>query len=74
MQEITVDNFGLNIFSKVAFGILTRYIFDNNLESNIKLVFSNLDYNLLPNIYNALAYNLYSKIKSKQNNNIVYKI
>lgn len=73
LQEITVDNFGLNIFSKVAFGILTRYIFDNNLESNIKLVFSNLDYNLLPNIYNALAYNLYSKIKSKQNNNIVYK-
>ena len=32
LQEITVDNFGLNIFSKVAFGILTRYIFDNKIS------------------------------------------
>ncbi len=74
-QEITEDNDGLNIFSKVSFGILTRYLFDNSLDSNVKLVFSNLDYNLLPNIYNVLAYNLYKKINNKKHNNIdiVYK-
>ena len=74
-QEITEDNDGLNIFSKVSFGILTRYLFDNSLDSNVKLVFSNLDYNLLPNIYNVLAYNLYKKINNKKRNNIdiVYK-
>lgn len=74
-QEITEDNDDLNIFSKVSFGILTRYLFDNSLDSNVKLVFSNLDYNLLPNIYNVLAYNLYKKINNKKHNNIdiVYK-
>ena len=69
-QEITEDNDGIIIFSKVSFGILTRYLFDNSLDSNVKLVFSNLDYNLLPNIYNVLAYNLYKKINNKKHNNI----
>ncbi len=73
LQEVLVDQRGLNIFSKVLFGILTRYILNENIDKNIILVCNGSEIKIFPNIYNVLSYNLYNKLDNNKENNIVYK-
>ena len=72
-EEITENREGLNIFSKILFGILTKYILDKNIAKYILLVSNGQESDVIPNIYNVLSNNLYYKVKNNKENNIVYK-
>ena len=72
-QEITENRDGLNIFSKILFGILTKYILDKDIAKYILLVSNGQESNVIPNIYNVLSNNLYYKLNSNKENNTVYK-
>ena len=69
-QEITENNDGLNIFSKFALGLLIIHL---DYNRNLKLTCKGKEYTEFENIYNVLSFNLYSKIKNNQTNNIVNK-
>lgn len=73
LQEVLMDHGGLNIFSKILFGILTKYILDKEIAEYILLVSNGQELDEIPNIYNVLSYNLYYKLKNNKENNIVYK-
>lgn len=73
LQELSMESDGVNIFSKVAYGIMYRYLLENSFENKVKLVFSDLENKLIPNIYNVLSNNLYIKINYKKENNEIYK-
>lgn len=73
LQEVSIKSDKINIFSKIAYGIMYKYILENSFENKVKLVFSGLENKLIPNIYNVLSYNLYTKINYKKYNNEVYK-
>ena len=72
-QEITENRDGLNIFSKILFGILTKYILDKDIAKYILLVSNGQESNVIPNIYNVLSNNLYYKLNINKENNTVYK-
>lgn len=73
LQEVLMDHRGLNIFLKILFGILTKYILDKEIVEYILLVSNGQELDEIPNIYNFLSYNLYYKLKNNKENNIVYK-
>ena len=73
LQEVLMDHGGLNIFSKILFGILTKYILDKDIDKHVLLVFNGQESDAIPNIYNVLSNNLYYKLKSDRENNTVYK-
>ena len=70
LQEITADVDGFNIFSKIAFGVLTSHL---GFNRNLKLIYKSREFSSIENIYNELSSNLYLKIKNNQTNNIVNK-
>lgn len=72
-EEITENRDGLNIFSKILFGILTKYILDKDIAKYILLVSNGQESDVIPNIYNVLSNSLYYKVKNNKENNIVYK-
>ena len=72
-QEVQMDQSGLNIFLKILFGILTKYIFDKEIDKYVLLISNGQESDAIPNIYNVLSYNLYYKVKNNKENNIVYK-
>lgn len=67
-QEITEDSDGLNIFSKIALGLLIKQLGCNR---NLRLTCNGKNYTEFENIYNVLSSNLYFKIKNEQTGNIV---
>ena len=67
-QEITENNDGLNIFSKLALGLLIKHVGYNR---NLRLTCKGKNYTEFENIYNMLSSNLYLKIKNNQTDNIV---
>ena len=67
-QEITENSDGLNIFSKLALGVLIKYVGYNR---NLRLTCNGKNYTEFENIYNVLSSNLYFKIKNDQTDNIV---
>ena len=67
-QEITEYNDGLNIFSKLALGLLIKHVGYNR---NLRLTCKGKNYTEFENIYNMLSSNLYLKIKNNQIDNIV---
>lgn len=67
-QEITENNDGLNIFSKLALGLLIKHVGYNR---NLRLTCKGKNYTEFENIYNVLSSNLYLKIKNNQTDNIV---
>ena len=69
-QEITESNDGLNIFSKLALGLLIKHV---GYNSKLKITCNGSDNTEFENIYNVLSLNLYLKIKNNQTNNIVNK-
>ena len=69
-QEITENNDGLNIFSKLALGLLIKHV---GYNSKLKLTCNGSDNTEFENIYNVLSLNLYLKIKNNQTNNVVNK-
>ena len=73
LQEVLMDHRGLNIFSKILFGILTKYIFDKEIDKYVLLISNGQESVAIPNIYNVLSYYLYYKVKNNKENNIVYK-
>lgn len=73
LQEVSINSDKINIFSKIAYGIMYKYILENSFENKVKLVFSDLENKLIPNIYNVLSHNLYTKINYKKYNNEIYK-
>ena len=73
LQEVLMDHGGLNIFSKILFGILTKYILDKDIAKHVLLVSNGQESDVIPNIYNVLSYNLYYELNSNKENNIIYK-
>lgn len=67
-QEITENSDDLNIFSKLALGLLIKHLGCNR---NLRLTCNGKDYTEFENIYNVLSSNLYFKIISDQTGNIV---
>lgn len=67
-QEITENNDGLNIFSKLALGLLIKHVGYNR---NLSLTCKGKNYTEFENIYNVISSNLYLKIKNNQTDNIV---
>ena len=67
-QEITENSDDLNIFSKLALGLLIKHLGCNR---NLRLTCNGKDYTEFENIYNVLSSNLYFKIKNEQTGNIV---
>lgn len=54
LQEVLMDHGGLNIFSKILFGILTKYIFDKEIDKYVLLISNGQESDAIPNIYNVV--------------------